>query len=617
MSDLGGFAGKMLRVDLSAGKLWDEVVEETTLRQYLGGTGIGVKILYDEVPPGIEWDSPENRLVVASGPLGGTRVPGSGTYSVVTKGALVNGMACAQSNGFFGARLKFAGYDGVIVQGIAPKWTYIYVHDGLAELRDASHLVGLDAFETQDALTKETGVKQTSIACIGPAGENKVRFAGVCSDKGHIASSGGVGAVMGAKRLKAIVTHGKAAPPIKDKTEYSKLVTDWFDNVKEWALAKMVASVGTLGMSGGSKSMPGMLPVKNWTETYFPEGAEYGADKWRPLFNAKAEPCWACRFAHCQEYTIPDGKYAGVKADEPEAEVMSAWGPLTGIGDPRATVYIGGLSDRLGMDIKEGGFTVALALECYVKGLLTKEKTDGLDLNWGNSDAIVALLNKIARREGWIGNALAEGAMRAAQAIGGDAPKFAVHFGKGFAPHVHESRMMAYLWFSQAVSDMASVNCHAMPFDPDLGFLKPVTFDPGELTSFVAKTGCRRQFEDTLGVCLFFLGGSLDIIAATLSAVTGLSMTKADCLEVGERIVNLQRAFNLRHGKTAADDAISPRMQEPPKEGVHWVWLAPHFEKMKRDYYEQRGWDKETSKPLPDTLRRLGLDRVVDDLWEK
>ena len=614
MSNLGGYMGKILRVNLSVGRLWDEELDEATLKQYIGGIGLGVKIVYDEVPPGVEWDSPENRLVVTTGPLVGTLIPGSGTYTVVTKAPLVNGMACAQSNGLFAARMKFAGYDAVVVQGIAPKLSYLYLHDGVAELRDASKLAGLDTFETEDVLKAETGEKQTSVACIGPAGENKVRYAAVCSDKGHIAACGGVGAVMGVKGLKAIVVHGKARPPISDEDEYKKQVKAWKDCTMQYPLTKRVAVMGTYG-TGGHGTIPGIMPTKNWTESTFPPADLYSVNIQRPLYNAKPRPCWACPVAHCQELTIPDGKFAGTY-EEPEGEAVAAWSSLTGIGDPPATIYLCQVCDRLGVDAKEAGFAVSLIQECYTKGLLTKEQTDGLEMNWGNVDAVDTLLHKIAKREGWLGNALAEGTMRAAHAIGGDAPKFAIHFAKGNAPHVHETRNMAYHLFSQIVSDMASHVGLGLPFDPDMGYDRPIApFDPDVLAKYIADTAPKRQFEECLGVCDFVAGATLDIMAATVSAVTGFSVTRSDCLEVGERIVSLQRAFNLRHGKTPADDAISPRMQEGPKEGDPWVSIAPYIEQMKKDYYKNMGWDETTSKPLPDTLKRLEMERVVQDLW--
>ena len=613
ISNLGGYMGKLLRVDLSTGKLWDEAMDETTLRLYVGGMGLGTKIVYDEVPPGIEWDSPENRLVFTTGVLTGTRIPGSGTYTVVTKGPLVNGMVCAQSNGLFGARMKFAGYDAMVMQGAAPQLSYLYLDEGEAELRDASHLVGLDCYETEAALIAETGIKQASVACIGPAGENKVRYATIGNDKGHLAACGGVGAVMGAKMLKAIVVHGKERPSIYDEVEYKKQVAIWKDCTMEHPMTKRFAAVGTYG-TGGHGKVPGVVPVKNWTETTFPDD-QYNVNIHRPLYNTKPRACWACPIAHCRDLTIPDGKYAG-EHEEPEAESKAAWSSLTGINDPAATIYLASLCDKLGIDTKEAGFTVSMAQECYTKGLLTKDQTDGLELDWGNIEAIDALLRKIAVREGWIGNALAEGAMRAAQAIGGDATKFAIHFGKGNAPHVHESRGMAYHMFSQTVADLSSHVGIGVPFDPDMGYATPVaSFDPDALSKFIADTAPKRLFEECLGVCDFVAYVTVDIMAAAVNSVTGFSMTRSDCLEVGERIASLQRAFNLRHGKTAADDSISPRMQEGPKEGVSWVSIAPHMEKMKSGYYKMMGWEEITSKPLPDTLKRLKMESVIQDLW--
>ena len=270
MDKLYGYAGKLLRVDLSREQITEEIIDEETARKYIGGTGIGAKYLYEEVPPGVEWSDEANRIIIATGPLGGTAVGGSGTVSVVTKGVLTNGAVATQSNGFFGAFLRFSGYDGIILQGRAKRWVYLYIHQGKAELRDASQLLGKDTWETSDLVKAELGQSERgmSVASIGPAGENLVKYASIFVDKGHTASHDGVGAVMGAKKLKAIaVARGRARPPLKDKEALSAIGKQFLDDVVNDPIAREgIYLWGTLnGVTRNAIGNTGILPIKNYT----------------------------------------------------------------------------------------------------------------------------------------------------------------------------------------------------------------------------------------------------------------------------------------------------------------------------------------------------------------
>jgi aldehyde:ferredoxin oxidoreductase len=609
------YSGRILRVDLTSGQVSEEHLDAATLRAFVGGTGLGVKILYDEVPTGVGPFDPENRMIFASGPLGGTRAPGSGTYAVVTRGPLTNLLTATHANGFFGARLRFAGYDAIIVQGVSPTWVYLWIHDGVAELRDASHLVGKDTFETEDLLKEELGQTRLSVACIGPSGEHLVKYAAVVSDKGHVASTNGPGAVMGSKKLKAIAVYGKMEVPNKDEERTKGLAKEWFESAKQSALGSVVHAAGTVGYYSAAAET-GWLPVKNMTTNLFPEHARFSAI--RQVFELKPRPCYACPMAHCHVVKVTEGPYTGFEGEEPEYEDLAAWSSLVGITDPGAAVMLSDLNDRLGLDVKEGGFVVSLAMECYDKGLITNEDTGGLELVWGDPEAVKALLPKIARREGF-GNVLAEGVMRAAQEIGGEAPEFAVYTKHGIAPHTHDPRGMWGIMFGQSVSDMGSIEGMVPDLlpDPDIGYPTPIPpFSPEGVPEGLSKGAPKRQFEDTLGVCMFLLGARLEIITDTVSAVTGWDFGPEEALEVGSRIVNLQRAFNLRHGLTPAQDCISPRLAQAPVDGpAKGKSIAPWYDQMVRDYYRHMGWDEETSKPLRETLEGLGLGYVAQDLW--
>ncbi len=617
---IGGYAGKFVRIDLTNEKITEEKIDEATLKMFVGGTGLGVKVIYDEVPPGVEWNSPENRIVWLAGPLAGTKAPASGTYAVCTKGPLTNLFVASHANGFFAARMKFAGFDGVIVQGAAKKWLYLYLHDGKAELRDAAHLVGKDTWQTEETLQKEMGDKNLSVSCIGQAGENLVRFAAIGSDMGHIASTNGCGAVMGSKKLKAIAVQGQSGKiPIHDKERFNQFVKDWWEDAKTSMWGFLIPAMGTNGQFSSIHEL-GTLPINNYTELVFPAHEKFNATEMRPYFDGKPKPCYACRWAHCQTFTLKSGPHKGELVEESEYEGTAAFSSMIGNADVDAAEYLNNLNDRLGMDAKEMAFTLGLAFECYQKGLITKKDTDGLDLTWGNVDAAEALIRNIAARKGF-GNVLAEGVYRASQKIGGDAPKFAVYTHKGNAPHVHDDRGQWSIPFSMAVSDMGSIPVGDMG---DVGDLMDAigadALDPAQAfaADMVAKgqaiNSRRGHFIDCLGVCAFPAGVQFTIIADTLSAATGWTFTWQDCATTGERVINMMRSFNLRHGLTREHNSVSPRILEAPTAGpAQGKTLAPVWDEMIDLYYETLNWDKQ-GRPLPETLKRLGLENVYQDL---
>ncbi len=619
---MDGYVGKFLRVDLTDETLQDEVFDEATLRSYLGGTAIGAKILYDEVPPGTDWSDSENRLVIASGPLGGSTIPGSGSISVVTKGPLTNGAAATQANGFFGAYLRFCGYDGIIVQGAAKRWVYLHISESGAELRDAANLVGKDTWETDDLIKEELTrrEKAMSVFCIGPAGENLVKLAAICGDKGHVAGHNGTGAVLGSKKLKAIaVDRGKGRPSVSDSRRLREIGKGMVEKLK--TDPALVASFNWGTLTGITQAgAGGWLPVKNYTTSKYPISAEaldkYAQEYNRGQFEPKANPCWACKNHHCHKMRITEGPYAGEIVEEPEYEGFAACGPIIGQTDVASTMVIANDVDRWGMDINEMGYLLGLVMECYEKGIITLEDTDGLRMTWGNADATREMLRKIAHREGF-GDVLAEGVMRAARLIGGDAPSMAVHTMKGNSVRGHDHRVVWLELFDTSLSNTGTIETHRSA--PRQLYGVPAEFDqfdPDAVVSFTAKAKGASPFEDSLGVCRFCT--RLDTLAQVeaVRAATGWDYTFDEAKRVGLRAVNLLRAFNLRHGIGPDLDRPSPRYASTPEDGpAQGVSIMPHWDKMVHDYYDQMGWDPESSKPLPDTLKNLGLEHVAADLW--
>jgi len=615
MSSVVGYAGRFLRVDLTNERVTEFSFDESTLRKYVGGSGIGAKILYDEVPPKIDWSSPENRLIFASGPLGGTRIGGSGTFSLVTKGALTNGATSVQANGLFGAYLKFSGYDGVVVQGATRRWLYLHVDDGEARLRDASHLLGKDTYETVDLLTTELErrERQLSVVSIGPAGEHLVRFSGVFAEKGHSASHNGPGAVMGSKRLKAIaVSRGEKPVQVHSKERLGEIAEELYQNVKDFT-----GTVG--GVYRSHKSGRGTLPIKNYLTNIWQitedqvEG--FNEEYIRKTFTPKPNRCWACRLTHSTMMTIPEGPYKGMIVEEPEYEQLAAWGPVIDLRDVCSAFMLSCLTDRLGFENNEAGWLIGWVIECFEKGYLSKDHLDGLEIGWGNVEAVRQLLHIIAYRQG-VGDLLAEGVMRASQKFGGEAAECAIYTVKGNTPRGHDHRTRWFEMFDTCVSNTGTIETG--PTGIYLGV--PELEGPGypvEVSTSIAQTKGMMLFEDSLVVCRFNGRMNLVLEAEALKAVTGWDFTPDEAKTVGLRAVNLMRAFNIRAGITGDLDRPSTRYGSTPIDGPSkGQTIMPHWEKMLKDYYSLMGWDLE-GKPLPETLDNLGLGHVIKDLREK
>lgn len=615
MQDLCGYMGKVLRVDLTDGVITEEPLDPAIAGQYVGGSGLGAEILYREVPPGVEWNDPENRIVMASGPLGGTVISGTGTFGLVTKGPMTDLAVTTQANGFWGAFLKFCGYDALIVQGRSPRWVYLHIRDGGVELRDAASIVGKDTWDMEDAIRADVGeTKMMSAFGIGPAGENLVRFAVVAGDRGHVASKNGCGAVMGSKRLKAVaVSRGRRKVPVArpdDLREATKLL----DHAAKTAKGGLLDQWGTGGLFSGY-ALSGLLPTRNYTTNLFPEHESMSGEYIRTHFEHRRKACWGCSLRHTRYMKVTEGPYTGYEGEEPDYEAMAAWGSVIGNTDAGAMVMLTNLTDRLGLDVNEAGWTIGWVMECYEKGILDRDDLDGLDVRWDNAAAAAELLHKIARREG-VGDLLAEGVMRASRKVGGEAPDLGVYVLKGSTPRGHDHRAAWPELLDTCVSATSTVQAGARLTNPALFGHPPVSdpFSPWEVAGANAKIDGWFVFLDSLGVCRFITVDP-QLTMDCLNAITGGDRTVADGITIGRRTVNKLRVFNFRHGLDPSLEAPSARYGSTPRDGpAAGKSVLPHFEWMKRFYFELVGWDPDTGRPLPDTLRSLGLADLVPDL---
>lgn len=609
-----GSTGKVLRVDMTQGKLWDETLDEATLRRYLGGTGLGTKYLTEEVDPKTDWSDPKNIFFLGSGILGGSRIPGCGTISFVTKGAQTNGATSTQANGNFGAYLKWCGYDAIVVQGASTTWKYLYLHEGGVELRDASKLVGKDTWETEDAIKEELGYKERgmSVFSIGPAGENMVRFAGVFGDRGHSAAHNGVGAVMGSKKLKAFAA-ARATNKLQfaDATKLGELAKKTTEGAKAFG-GGGVFNWGTSRVVPAAESA-GWLPVKNYLTNVFPEKDLFDGQRLRPLFKSQNYPCYGCASHHYELMTVTEGPYKDFFGKEPEYEQWASWGPQIGQKDPGAAMMLSNVCDRLGMDCNEAGWLVGWVMECYEKGALNKKDVDGLEMTWGNAESTRSLLENIANRRGY-GNTLAEGVKRAAEKLGGEAVKWAIFTGKGTSPRGHDHRGRWVEMLDTVISDTGTLQTQMLVANKDLWKMpNPMdVFNPDHTVQAEANSTGSMTVSDCLVQCWFCSFNDTETQTESINAATGWNISLEEVMKIGRRVVAMMRIYNLKVGLTPDKEKPSSRYCSQCVDGPNTDKpIAPHWEGMMDQYYKMMGWDRKTGMPLPETLKELGIEDLA------
>ena len=617
----GGYAGQILRVDLSNERTWTEDFTPDMRRTYLGGVGLGAKILWEEIPEDVTWDHPENRLVMATGPLAGLPVWGSSGLTVVTRGAMTNGATNTQANGFFGANLKYSGYDAIVIQGRASRWVYLYIHDDTVELRDASDLLGKDTWETQDALQETLSLSghQLSVYTSGVAGENQVRFAAIHGDYGHVASKNGCGAVMGNKQLKAVaIVRGTKALRVADPRGLFLAAEEISHDLQHNPSTRSLYEYGTLpGVSGLSRM--GALPIKNYTTSVVPEDVDMS--KWtasglREGFDHRGHQCNACGMHHCHAQVLPSGPHQSELVDEPEYEGWSGAGWAIGCTDPVAVSWLNTQIDRACVDVNEFGWLIGWVMECQEKGYITKEQLGGLEVKWGDAEAANKLLQMISRREGF-GDILAEGVKRASEHVGGPAAECAIYTMKGDTPRGHDHRARWEEMLDTCTGSSGTLDSGPPVNQTEWGLPARINpFDPEAVAKVVGATRGRRHFEDSLGTCIFTTRTWVASICRALSAATGWDYTKEEAMQFGRRTAALMRIFNLRCGITPDYERPSKRYGSVPTDGpAKGQNIGANWDRLMDVWYETVGYDRQSGKPLPATLRELGLEHLISDLW--
>jgi aldehyde:ferredoxin oxidoreductase len=614
MVEESGYAARILRVDLTGRKITDELLGGMALKSYIGGVGVGAYYLYNEVPPQIEWSDPENRLILCGGPINRIRAPGSGAFNVTTKGALTNGAASSQANGYFAAYLSSCGYDGIVIQGKSAVPVYLYINEERAELRDANHLKLKNTWETETLIKDELrkAKKAMSVFSIGPAGENLVRFACLVGDEGHVAAHNGVGAVMGSKNLKAIaVARSHNRVPLSNEMlgGLIRQLRNVFKTTKTFKFGTSETYTAT--------SKDGRLAIRNLTATEFPFSDKFTDGYQRSHFEIRLKPCFACPAQHCHSMKVTEGPYAGFEGEEPDYESWAGWSSLIWQQDPGAAVVLANEVDGLGMDTNESSWIIAWLMECFEKGLITEHDL-GEKMQWGDAEAAREMLRKIAFRRGF-GDILAEGIMRAAKKISGEATRLGVYCLKGNTLRTHDFRAKWFELFDTCVSNTGTLETHDafLRGKPPLGL--PSSYDrfsPEEVSTFVAKTKGLMELLDSMVICRFAAANQFELLCDILSEITGWNLTLKAAADSGKRTVNLLKVFNLRCGMTAEQDYPSEKVLIAPVDGVAKdKTIKPFWDYMRQNYYEKMGWDRMTGKPLPETLTELGLKHVIPDIW--
>ncbi len=609
------YAGKLVRVDLSSGVCRVESIDDADVRRFLLGSGLAAKIFFEEMDPGLDPLDPASPLLAFNGLLSGTFAPTGCRSSWCGRSPLTGIWNEANMGGHWGAELRFSGFDGLIVTGRAAEPVYLWIHDGEVEIRSAAHLWGLDHFETFERLRAETDAK-AQLSCIGPAGEKLVRFANVMQggqEHARTAGRGGMGALLGSKNLKAIVVRGKDRPEYPDMNAFRTLVKEMNGFIQENSLG-----MTQLGTAGGvpATELTGDLPLKNWTlGNWKDEAARISGQHMAETIFERHTRCFSCPIGCGKTAKIEDGPYAGVHGHWPEYETLAGFGGNCQCDDVQAIAYMNDLCNRYGMDTISTSSSIAFAMEAYEKGMITQEETGGLDLTWGNAEAMAEAIHAIARREG-IGLLLADGVRTAAARIGPETEAFAIHV-KGMEVPYHDPRAFVSMSANYATASRGA--CHLESLSYWLGYgarfdgwYNPEEYDPHDSTGKGVVTADFQNYMavyNPLGLCKFIAKGKCEPrhLAALVNTAMGWDWDAEDILQAGERLFNLKRLVNLRLGITAADDTLPQRFLNEPRPSGGAEGVLPNLDLILGDYYRARSWTPE-GIPTPERLEILGLE---------
>lgn len=615
---MSGYMGKVLRVDLTGGKVRSEELNWEWASDYIGGSGLGIRYAYDEVPPDTDPLGKDAKLYFMTGPVTGTFLGTSGRYQVVFKSPLTGILCDSSSSGFWGAELKRAGYDALIIEGKSRIPVYLSIKDDEVEIRDALGLWGKNTEEVQRDLIHELEDEKVRVACIGTAGENKVLYSAVINDEGRAAARGGPGAVMGSKKLKAIAVRGTQKVEVADPAGFREVAASINKrNAKEMS---GLGEKGTISVHDDRWPISD-IPVKNWSEPSSEEVCvPLGGDKLLEIMPHRTNSCFACPIRCARWVKIEEGPYA-FEGPGPEYESSAALGSLCMNIDREAMCYANHLCNLYGLDTISTGASLSFAMECYEKGYLNIDDLDGIDFHWGNAEGMMRLIEKIAKQEG-AGKLLGLGTKRMAEIIGKDSMDFAVQV-KGLELPMHDPRTR-FSWASTYATATRG-GCHLKGMSdtwedltdplPEWGFVgsQPSQSNDGkaELTRYSQVWGHLR---DSIVMCHFAtVVFQPSIFSDLLTTGTGRKTTVDELIEIGDRINNLHRVYNNRCGIRREDDTLPKRVMTPLRGGGA-DGLVPDLQGQLEDLYSIKGWEPD-GRPSKKTLNSLGLEFTVSDLY--
>ncbi len=593
-----GYMGKLLRINLTDNTIKVEDLDFDKAKKYVGGRGLGTKILFDEIDPKIDALSPENKLIFINGPLSGTPTPTGGRYMVVTKSPLSGTIASSNSGGTWGARLKYAGYDGIIVEGKATSPVYISINNEIVEIKDAGHLWGKLVGETTDILVADK--KRTNVLAIGPAGEKLSMVASIMNDKDRAAGRSGVGAVMGSKNLKAIIVTGNLKPSLYDKDAVKVSVKDADKKIKDNPVTGQGLPAYGTAVLVNVINANGMLPTNNFQEGVFLSAEDISGETLAEKYLVRKDPCHRCTIG-CGRYTKTDK----VEGGGPEYETIWAFGADCGVKNLEAIIEANWWCNQLGVDTISTGATLAAAMELKQRGLLEHIDFEGYPLDFGNDEAIVYWTKKLANREGF-GNEMANGSYRLCESYGRADLSMTV---KKLEIPAYDPRGVAGQGLNFATSNRGGCHVRGYMISPEILGL-PAKLERFELKDKPVWTKTFQDltaFIDSIGLCLFtsFALGAAEY-AEIYNAVVGTNWTGDDVLKAGERIYTLEKQFNIAAGILPEEDTLPPRILNEPMPSGPSEGHVHELDKLLPEYYELRGWDSK-GVPTKERLKDLGL----------
>lgn len=606
--------GRILHVDLSSGRLWQEQVDPARAAAFVGGSGLAARLLWDQLTVELDPFSPQSPLLFITGPLTGSAGPANGRFSVCGRSPATGLWGESNCGGFWGAELRFAGFDGIFVTGVAATPVYLWAHDGKAELRSAAHLWGVaDTYEAQSIIKEEIGEPLARVACIGAAGERRIPFAAILCDHGRLAGRTGMGAVMGSKNLKAIAVRGKQPLPIAQPDRFAELRAAANRALLDENETRALRASGSAAAAEIFQYY-GEMPIRYFTAGEFAGQEAVSGNVVAETILSGVTSCHACVIACGRLVTIEDGPYARPKGKGPEWETMMGFGSVIGSADMNAAAHIGQLCDRYGLDAISASNTIGLAYLCFQTGLLSEADLGGLRLEWGDPAPAEALVHKIVARTG-IGAVMSCGAKALGRHCG--AEELAAQVNNLEMPY-HDPRAMTGMSIVYATSPRGACHMQSDFFlvemgssKPEIGIpiLSPPVPDEGK-AKLVAIHQDYRALSNSLTICMFARVPLMSQLAL-YNAAMGLDWDLQEFMAAGSRIWNLKRAINHRCGLTRANDRLPRLLLTPVPDGPN-AGRVPDFALLMREYYAARGWDAQSGRPTPETLTALKLDFAIE-----